>query len=75
VAPYDFTKDNWVHRVKIKPTATVLLTAGATPLIVQSPCGTGTTTCVLATPVGMQDWTTSRQWREVLERLVKGGAA
>ena len=71
VASYDFTRDNWVHRVKIKPEATVLLTAGATPLIVQAPFGTGTTTCVLATPVGMQDWTTSRQWREVLARLVK----
>jgi uncharacterized membrane protein len=71
VPAYDFTSDNWVHRVKVKPGATVLLSAGATPLIVQGTFGTGTTTCVLATPVGKEDWTTSRQWREASARLVK----
>jgi hypothetical protein len=70
VAPYDFTRDNWVHRVKVKPDAKILLQAGATPLVALSAPGQGTSICVVATPVGMQDWCTSRQCREVLERVV-----
>jgi uncharacterized membrane protein len=72
IAPYEFSKDNWVHRgVTVKPDAQVLLKVGATPLVVEGRSGQGTAVCVLATPVGPQDWCASRQWREALERLVK----
>lgn len=72
LAPYEFTRDNYVHQGAVpKPGAEVLLKVGKTPLVVQGKAGQGTAIAVLGTNVGAQDWCTSRQWREVLERIVK----
>ncbi len=72
IASYEFTRDNYVHRAVVKPGAKVLLQAGATPLMVEGQFGQGQAICVLATPVGAQNWCASRQWREVLEKILAG---
>ncbi|HEY3397599.1 MAG TPA: glutamine amidotransferase [Armatimonadota bacterium] len=72
VAPYEFTAQNLVHRATVRPGAQALLQVGTTPIVVAGAFGTGETVCVLATPVGAQDWCASRQWRETLEKIVAG---
>ena len=64
-------RPEYVHHVKAKPGADVLMTCGAWPVIVRGTYGSGKVCCVTAAPLGQSSFCDTAQWQEVLAYLFK----
>jgi len=62
-------RPEYVHQVKAKPGADVLMTCGPWPMIVLGKYGSGKVCCVTAPPMGQSSYCDSPQWQDVLAYL------
>ncbi|MBU4211102.1 MAG: hypothetical protein KKD33_00805, partial [Verrucomicrobia bacterium] len=66
----DALKPGYIHYVKVKPAAKVLLTCGEDPFLVAGAYGDGTVMCITGTPLGSSDFCNTPQWQEVLANIL-----